>query len=81
MEYIAPGALLLFMVASLVAVNVKLKDKPSYRVTEGRYVKKELGEEIHKRVDEKLGYIPDIKKTVTQIETKINILLKNNGHR
>lgn len=44
-----------------------------------KYKKIEVCDEIHKNVNEKLACLPEIKKSVTQIETKIDILIKNNG--
>ena len=77
--YIPIGLMVLF-IGGLIAVNKEIAKRPTFKETEDKYTEIKLCNEIHKRVDEKLDCIPDIKKTVTQIETKIDILLRNNGH-
>ena len=79
MEYIFPISLATLMIGSLIAVKVQLAKKPSYKDANKMYQDKKVCEEIHKSVSEKLECIPDIKKTVTQIETKIDIFLERNG--
>jgi len=75
-SYIPIGSLFLFVVTSIVAVKVGLTKRPTFKDTEKRYRKIEVCDET---VQEKLNCIPDIKKTVTQIETKIDIFLSKNG--
>ena len=77
-SYIPVGLMVLF-IGGLIVVNKEIAKRPTFKETEDKYTEIKLCNEIHKRVDEKLDCIPDIKKTVTQIETKIDILLKNNG--
>ena len=77
--YIPIGLMVLF-IGGLIAVNKEIAKRPTFKETEDKYTEIKLCNEIHKRVDEKLDCIPDIKKTVTQIETKIDILLRNNEH-
>lgn len=80
MEYLI-GGLALLVISSLIAVKVGLKDKVSYRNAEKRYKKIEVCDEIHKSVDEKLQCLPAIKKSVTEIETKIDMFLEKNGKK
>jgi len=79
--YIPVGSMFIFLIVGFVGVKVSLKDKPSFSQTERRYVKKELCEEIHKSVNEKLDCIPTIKDTVARLETKFDIIIKNNGNK
>ena len=80
-QVLIPTGLLVLVIGSLIGVKVALKDKPSFKQTEERYQKKELCNEIHKSVTEKLDCIPTIKETVTRLETKVDILVKNNGKK
>lgn len=75
--YLPIGSLLIFIIGSLVVVKVNLKDKISYKDADERYKKAEVCDEIHKSVNEKLNCLPEIKETVTEIKTKIDILLQN----
>ena len=75
-----PYGLLVFFITSLVAVKVELSRRPSYKEIDTTHQKKELCDEIHRNVNEKLECLPEIKTTLTQVETKIDILLRNNGH-
>ena len=77
--YIPIGLMILF-IGGLIVVNKEIIKRPTFKDTDDKYKNKEVCDEIHKSVNEKLECIPDIKKTVIQIETKIDILLKNNGH-
>lgn len=78
MEYII-GGLALLVISSLIAVKVNLKDKISYKDANERYKETKVCDEIHKSVNEKLECIPEIKETVTEIKTKIDIFLEKNG--
>jgi len=78
--YLPIGGLLIFIISSLIAVKVNLKDKVSYKDANDRYKETKVCNAIHDAVNEKLECIPDIKKTVIQIETKIDILLKKNEY-
>jgi len=75
-----PISLMILFIGGLIAVNREIVKRPTFKDTDDKYKNKEVCDEIHKSVDEKLDCIPAINKTVTQIETKIDILLKNNGH-
>ncbi len=77
--YILPAGLIIFGISSLIAVKVGLEKRLTFRDSEKRYQKKELCDEIHKSVDEKLACLPDIKSEVTEIKTKIDIFLQKNG--
>ena len=77
--YLPIGLMALF-ISGLIAVNKEIAKRPTFKETDDKYTEIKLCNEMHKRVDEKLDCIPEIKKTVTQIETKIDILLKNNGY-
>ncbi|RKY32386.1 MAG: hypothetical protein DRP74_02625 [Candidatus Omnitrophota bacterium] len=80
MEFIPWGGLILFCVTGIAIVKSEFAKRPTFGEAEKRYKKKEVCDEIHKSVDEKLSCIPEIKKTVTQIETKIDLIIKNNGY-
>lgn len=79
MEYVLPVGIFIFTVSSLIAVKVGLENRPTFKDVKKEYRKKELCEEIHKNVDEKLACLPEIKNDVTEIKTKINIFLEKNG--
>ncbi len=75
MEYVISGGLLVFMIGSLIAVKVELAKRPTLDDTDEKYKNKEVCDEIHKSVDEKLSCIPEIKETVIEIRT----ILKERG--
>ena len=80
MEIYIPIGLMVLFIGGLIMVNKEIVKRPTFKDSEERYKKIEVCNEIHKSVEEKLNCIPEIKTTVTQIETKIDILLRNNGH-
>lgn len=63
-----------------IDVQKAIDERPTFRDTDRRYKKIEVCDEMHKSVDEKLDCIPEIKDTVVRLETKMDILLKSNGH-
>lgn len=73
------GTMFFIIIGSFIGIKMSLKDRPTFKNTNETYQKKESCDLIHKSVKEKLDCIPSIKKSVIQIETKIDILLKNNG--
>ena len=73
--YLPLGGLIIFGIGSIVAVKVGLGKKPSYKEVDKIYVRKEVCNKEHEYVKEKLDCIPEIKETVTEIKTKIDILL------
>ncbi len=77
--YVLPAGLIIFGIGSLIAVKVGLRERPTFKDVKKDYRKKELCEEIHKSVDEKLACLPGIKNDVTAIKTKIDIFLAKNG--
>ena len=77
--YILPAGLIIFGISSLIAVKVGLVNRPTFKDVKKEYRKKELCDEVHKSVDEKLACLPDIKKDVTEIKTKIDMFLQKNG--
>lgn len=77
MEYLMSGGLLLFLISSLVVINKEITKRPTYKDVEDKYTEIKLCKEIHKTVNEKLDCLPEMKKSLTQIETKIDILIKN----
>lgn len=79
MEYLLSGGLLVFFISGLIILNKQIVERPTFKDADRRYKEAKVCDEIHKAVNEKLECIPAIKKTVTQIETKIDILLKNNA--
>ncbi|MDD4980266.1 MAG: hypothetical protein PHC54_03195 [Candidatus Omnitrophica bacterium] len=79
MEIFIPTGGLVFIITSLIAVKVELAKRPTFKDTDERYKKSEVCNEIHKAANEKLNCIPEIKTKVTQIETKMDLLLTKNG--
>jgi len=86
MGYIIPGSLLVFMIGSLIAVKVELSKRPTFKdLSKKEHLlredlrRKDLCEQTHKSVDEKLSCLPEIKDTVTTIKTKIEMFLQKNG--
>jgi len=77
MEYLISGGLLVFLISGLVVLNKEVSRRPTFKELEDKYTEVKLCKEIHKSVNEKLECLPEVKKTLTQIETKIDILLKN----
>ena len=78
-ELIPVGAVTLLFIGGLIAANKEIAKRPTYKEMEDKYTERKLCDEIHKNVTEKLDCIPEIKKVVTQIETKLDILI-NNDH-
>ncbi len=76
-EYGVSIGIVVFVIGSLIGVKVGLEKRPTFKDVKKEYQEKVVCEEIHKNVNEKLACLPEIKKSVTQIETKIDILLKN----
>ena len=74
-----PFGLILLVISSLMVVKDKLKDKISHKEAEDKFQEIKLCKEIHKSVNEKLNCLPEMKKSLTQIEIKIDTLLKNNN--
>jgi hypothetical protein len=64
-------------ILGLIAVNKEVGKRPTFKDADERYKKTEVCNEIHKSVNEKLECLPEVKKSLTQIETKIDILLSN----
>lgn len=81
MEYLPWGALVVFIIGSVIAVKVELAKRPTFKDADKKYKGSQVCDEIHKSVDEKLKCLPDIKTSVTQIETKIDIFLAQNGKK
>ena len=77
-ELIPAGAITLIFIGGLIAVNKQIAKRPTYKEVEEKYTEIKLCGEIHKNLNEKVACLPEIKTTLTQIETKINILLENN---
>ena len=74
---IVNGVLSVIFIGGLIALNKEVTKRPTFKETDERYKKAEVCDEIHKSVNEKLDCLPEIKETVTEIKTKIDILLKN----
>ena len=74
--YVPIGLMVLF-IGGLIAVNKEIVKRPTLIDSDDRYKKKEVCDEIHKSVDEKLECIPVIKDTLARVETKVDILLNN----
>lgn len=74
-QYIPISGLLVFLISSLVVINKELSKRITFKEAEDKYKEKNVCDEIHRSVNEKLACLPDVKKSLTQIETKIDILL------
>ena len=59
-----------------IEIQFKGKGNPNGN---GTFQRRDLCDQIHKSVDEKLSCIPQIKTKVIRIETKLNLLLSKNG--
>ena len=81
MEYLISGGLLVFFISGLVALNRQIINRPTFKDTDKQYKKIEVCDEIHKSVTEKLNCLPEVKDTLARLETKVDILLNNNGKR
>ena len=77
-EFIPFGAVTIIFIGGMIALNKGISKRPTYKEIEEKYTQTKLCEQIHKNVDEKLACLPEIKDTVTQIKTKIDIFLENN---
>jgi len=76
MEYIVSGGLLFFMLSSLIAVKVSLTNRPTFKDLKSKaeeLQRKDMCEQIHQQVNEKLDLIPGMQKTLTKIATKMEI--------
>ena len=74
---IVSGGLLVFFISGLVCLNKEVTKRPTYKEADDRYKKTEVCDEIHKSVNEKLDCLPMMQKTLIQIETKMDTLIKN----
>ena len=63
-------------VLSFVGVVIKAR-----KTSKNHFQTQKMCDEVHKHVDEKLECLPAIQKSVTQIETKIDIFLEANGKK
>lgn len=69
--------MLIFIFGSLLAVKYDMAKRPTFKEADDRYKDVGVCDEKHKNVDEKLDCIPEIKETVIEIKTKIDIFLSN----
>lgn len=74
-SFIISGGLLVFFISGLVFLNKEVVKRPTFKESDDRYKKTEVCDEIHKSVAEKLACLPEVKKSLAQIEIKIDILL------
>jgi len=79
MEYVIPAGLVVFAISGLIAVKVGLAKRPTFKEAEAKYKGIEVCGEIHKRVDENLECIPEIKENVTKILTILEVRNKKQG--
>ena len=78
-EYIPISGLATFLILSVYSLNRQIAKRPTFIDTDVRYKKIEVCDEIHKNISEKLECIPEVKDTLARLETKVDILLKENG--
>lgn len=76
-DLIPLGGMFLFILGSIVAVKVGLEKRPTFTHTDETYQGVKLCEEVHKRVDEHLKCLPEIKESIVRIETKIDLAIRN----
>ena len=79
MEELVPYIPTGIFVAAVIFMKVELNKRPTFKETDKRYTNKEVCLKEHEGVNEKLNCIPEIKDTVTEIKTKIDIFLQENG--
>ena len=84
--YIPAGGIIVLIIGSLFAVKDSISNlktdigkRPTFEEAEKKFKEIKVCDEIHKATEEKLKCIPDIKDTVTVIETKMDMLLIKNG--
>ena len=75
--YIPVGGMFIFLITGFIGLKVSLRDRPTFSQTERRYTKKEVCDQARKSFEEKVNDIPNIKETVTRLETKIDFIIKN----
>lgn len=76
---VVDGALATLFIGGLITLNRQMAKRPTFTDTDERYKKTEVCDEIHKAVSEKLECLPEVKDTLARLETKVDIILKNNG--
>ena len=80
MEYWISGGLFLLFISGIICLNKEVAKRPTYKEVEDKYTEIKLCKEVHKNEDEKLACLPEMKDTLTEIKTKIDMLL-NNGNK
>jgi Tfp pilus assembly protein PilO len=73
-ELIPVGMLIIF-IGGLIAANREVSKRPTYKEMEEKYTEQKVCKAEMNSLIEKVECLPEIKKTVIQIETKIDILL------
>lgn len=76
---VVDGALATLFIGGLITLNRQMAKRPTFTDTDERYKKTEVCDEIHRAVNEKLECLPEVKDTLARLETKVDIILKNNG--
>ena len=77
--YLPISGFILVVIGGLISVKVELTKRPTYDDADKRYKDSKVCDEIHKNITEKLECLPEIKKNVIQIETKLDAIIKHNN--
>ena len=78
-DHIIPiGGLILFAVTSIVWIKTEMTKRPTYDETNDKYTAKDSCRLITQHFQDTLNCIPDMKESMTRIETKLDIWMKNN---
>ena len=76
MGHYITGGMLLFLITSIIWVKTEITKRPTCNEVDKKYVPKESCDIITKNFQEKLECIPEMKKSIVRIETKLEILLE-----
>jgi len=67
------------VILGLITMEKRLSKRPTWDEVNKKFKDSKVCDEIHKSVDEKLTCMPIIKDTVARLETKVDIIIENNG--
>ncbi len=61
------------IIGGLISINKEITKRPTFKEVDETYKKKEVCDEIHKSINEKLEPIPKMQKILTKIAIKMHI--------
>jgi len=65
------------ILTTLLYLKSELPKRPTFKEADDKYKSQVACDEIVKRIEEHIECIPEMRETITRVETKVDILLKN----